>query len=429
MSKEVRVKLNNDTSKEPSAILSRYKDKSLYPDRTKDRGIVNEENGSSIIIKDNGDISMCSQETANIKITQDKVIEVANESTTIANRKILQTDEIIINNQKLNPQLIELSDTKVLFDNPEDAIGNLLMDGTVLVKAWEPTLQKYVLIRRKIRTPLFSHKLNKVTAPEFFDVATDYINDLTADSAKLLRDEKIKKEKATAQEEAAQGGSIYDQGDYNNYLTEFIQSSNSMAQQGGFEGGYTTSGTTTQKDIIAFNTSGLTMVWPVPEYHGAYSSTYGIRYNPDNKFYNPEDKKGVAKGKWHEGVDIPPKPSLQKKTKIAAAAAGKVIAARSAPQYKEYGEPPYTGYGQVVEIDHGNGLKTLYAHLDKVLVTEGQEVAQGQHIGYMGCTGSVYSSSGGDGTHLHFTVWGEWNGRKADRYTGFNPAGFIKPQN
>lgn len=411
MSQDVFVKLNAETNNTPSSILARFKEKSLYPDRTKDRGIVSEENSSSIVIKDNGDIIACSNETSNIKVTQDKIIEVANEATTICNRRILNMDEIIINSQKLNPQLIELSDTKVLFDNPEDAIGNLMMDGTVLVKAWEPNMQKYVLIRRKIRTPLFSHKLNKAAAPELFDAVTDYIGDLTVNSSLMLREEKIKKEKATAEEEAAQGGSIYDQGDYNNYLTDFAQSSNSMTQQGGFDGGYISTENTTMNDIITSGNGGTVLLWPVPEYHAPYSSKYGPRW-----------------GKHHNGVDIVPHPGLHKKTKIAACAAGKVIVSRSAPQYKEYGEPPFTGYGQCIEIDHGNGLKTFYCHLDKVLVSEGQEVAAGQHIGYMGCTGHVVSSTG-DGTHLHFTVWGEWQGRKADRATGFNPVGFIKPQN
>jgi len=403
----LKVKDEND----PSTAIARFKDKSLNPDRTSDRGIVNEENASSLIIKENGNIIISSDETSNIKINQEKIIETTNESVTISNRRFLNTDEVIINNQKMNPQLLELSDTKVLFDNPNDSIGNLMMDGTVLVKTWEPYLKKYVLIRRKIRTPLFSHKLNKPEAPEFMDTITDYVTDLTANTAMLIRDEKIKKEKITAQEEAAQGGSIYDQGDYNNYLTEFVQSSNSITNQGGIETVYNSNGYTTTNDIISTSSGSTPLLWPVPEYNGAYSSDYGSRW-----------------GKHHEGVDIPPNPSLHKKTKIAAAEAGTVIAARSAPEYPLYGSPPFTGYGQVIEIDHGNGLKTLYAHLDKVLVKEGQTVARGQHIGYMGCTGSVVSSTG-DGTHLHFTVWGTWNRKTVDRYTGFDPKQFIKPQN
>jgi len=59
------------------------------------------------------------------------------------------------------------------------------------------------------------------------------------------------------------------------------------------------------------------------------------------------------------------------------------------------------GYGNHVIINHGNGLKTLYAHLQSVNVVEGQSVSQGDVLGIMGNTGRVY---GRTGIHLHFEV-------------------------
>lgn len=59
------------------------------------------------------------------------------------------------------------------------------------------------------------------------------------------------------------------------------------------------------------------------------------------------------------------------------------------------------GYGNHVVIDHGNGLKTLYAHLEYYTVQPGQEISQGQVIGKMGNTGRVYGMTG---IHLHFEV-------------------------
>ncbi len=56
------------------------------------------------------------------------------------------------------------------------------------------------------------------------------------------------------------------------------------------------------------------------------------------------------------------------------------------------------GYGNYVIIDHGNGVKTLYAHMKDVYVNLNQEVLQGQSIGQMGCVGNC------SGTHLHFEV-------------------------
>lgn len=59
------------------------------------------------------------------------------------------------------------------------------------------------------------------------------------------------------------------------------------------------------------------------------------------------------------------------------------------------------GYGNVVEVDHGNGLVTLYAHNKELYVKEGDGVKRGQVIAWMGNTGRVY---GDTGIHIHFEV-------------------------
>lgn len=90
---------------------------------------------------------------------------------------------------------------------------------------------------------------------------------------------------------------------------------------------------------------------------------------------------------------------------IFAAAGGKVV--RS-----DYGWNG--GYGNVIIIDHGNGMQTLYAHNEKIYVTRGQYVEQGQTISWMGNSGRVY---GPTGIHLHFEV--RINGVK------YNPMNFF----
>ncbi|TSC58873.1 MAG: cell wall endopeptidase [Candidatus Peregrinibacteria bacterium Greene0416_19] len=59
------------------------------------------------------------------------------------------------------------------------------------------------------------------------------------------------------------------------------------------------------------------------------------------------------------------------------------------------------GYGLVVEIDHGNGLVTLYAHNKEIYVKAGDSVERGQQIAWMGATGLVY---GATGIHTHFEI-------------------------
>ncbi len=87
-------------------------------------------------------------------------------------------------------------------------------------------------------------------------------------------------------------------------------------------------------------------------------------------------------------------------TPIRAAASGTVLVARTGWN---------GGYGGLVIIQHSNGTKTLYAHLSRLNVSTGQTVSQGKTIAYMGNTGHVRPSPGGNGSHLHFEVHGAKN--------------------
>jgi len=72
---------------------------------------------------------------------------------------------------------------------------------------------------------------------------------------------------------------------------------------------------------------------------------------------------------------------------------------------------PRAGFGQLVQIDHGNGYETLYAHDQKLLVKEGDVVKKGQVIALSGTSGRS------TGPHVHFEV--HKNGRVVD------PAAYI----
>ncbi|MGH9037668.1 MAG: murein hydrolase activator EnvC family protein [Acidimicrobiia bacterium] len=104
-------------------------------------------------------------------------------------------------------------------------------------------------------------------------------------------------------------------------------------------------------------------IWPVK---GVITSGYGHRW-----------------GRMHTGIDI----AAPSGTPIQAAKEGEVI-------YADW----LGGYGQLVAVDHGDSVVTLYAHQSKMAVAEGQEVTQGQVVGYVGTTGHS------TGNHLHFEV-------------------------
>lgn len=69
-----------------------------------------------------------------------------------------------------------------------------------------------------------------------------------------------------------------------------------------------------------------------------------------------------------------------------------------------------SGYGNVVEVDHGGGLKTRYAHLSSIGVRVGERVAVGQRLGGMGSTGRS------TGPHLHYEVWLKGRPQNPDRF-------------
>ena len=112
-------------------------------------------------------------------------------------------------------------------------------------------------------------------------------------------------------------------------------------------------------------------IWPV--IGGEVTDSYGVRGNPF----------GGGSAEFHSGQDI----AAPRGTPVLAAADGVVTQAAS-----------QSGYGQVVVIDHGNGLTTRYGHLSKIEATLGQEIKRGELLGEVGSTGRS------TGPHLHYEV-------------------------
>lgn len=105
---------------------------------------------------------------------------------------------------------------------------------------------------------------------------------------------------------------------------------------------------------------------------GYNASNFGWRFDPFN-----------GRSTFHEGVDF----AAPAGTPIAAAAGGVVVTA-------EY----HHQFGNMLEIDHGNGIVTRYAHASRLLVRVGDIVRRGQHVAAVGSTGRS------TGAHLHFEV-------------------------
>ena len=164
MSTSISIKEQVEKQFEP--CIGELKEKANNPNRQTEKGFVNEKTGSSILIRDDGTVSMAGGKYASYKLTPGGIArEVSLKSETVTNRKSLTVDEIVINNHKLNPALYEMADMVQVLDDDSTAVGALTVMGTVLVKAWEPNLKKYVLMRRQVRLPLFSPTINTVDIP------------------------------------------------------------------------------------------------------------------------------------------------------------------------------------------------------------------------------------------------------------------------
>lgn len=112
--------------------------------------------------------------------------------------------------------------------------------------------------------------------------------------------------------------------------------------------------------------SNIPSIWPTT---GEVTSPYGLRWEGTD---------------FHPGIDI----ANDEGTAIVATADGTV----------DFAGWNSGGYGNMVDIDHGNGIMTRYGHASQVAVTAGQRVKRGQLIAYMGSTG--FST----GPHVHYEV-------------------------
>jgi murein DD-endopeptidase MepM/ murein hydrolase activator NlpD len=123
--------------------------------------------------------------------------------------------------------------------------------------------------------------------------------------------------------------------------------------------------------LDAGDASNVPDMWPIL---GPITSGFGQREDP---------VLGNGEGEFHKGVDI----GSPDGTPVHAPAGGRVVMAGLG-----------NGYGREIEIDHGNGVVTLYGHLQGFNVMAGQTVVKGEVIGFVGHSGRT------TGSHLHYEV-------------------------
>lgn len=142
-----------------------------------------------------------------------------------------------------------------------------------------------------------------------------------------------------------------------------------------------------EEPFVPASESVASLLWPVDG--GQLLSTFGVRRGKERR---------------HEGLDIRGAPGQE----IVAARAGTVTFSGT-----------QRGYGQVVILDHGDGMETVYAHAQTLLAREGERVERGQPIARIGRTGNASTH------HLHFEV--RLDGEAIDPFPRFQSIAEVRP--
>ena len=261
--------------------------------------------------------------------------------------------DIILSSENISDLFSNFSMVQYIFDNDKTVVANLEKDYEKL---------------EKMRSNL-KKKQEKLDAKQ--DLLGENYDKLESSEAKLKAENKDLKK--TIQQWQADSDAIAEQ---IRNAQNSNNSNNGNHSGGGGGGGYVPpSGSVSSKGFV----------WPVP------SSSYITSY------YGWRDLGGYKD--FHLGIDI----AAGYGQNVVAAQDGRVIATGG----------QHWSYGNIVIIDHGNGIATAYAHNSSIVVSTGQIVKRGQVIAKIGSTGNS------TGNHCHFEV--RINGQTV------NPLGYVSP--
>jgi hypothetical protein len=179
---KIDISIVQDNQKLFQTEIEEFLDKINRPIRGTEKAI-NTDKGSAVV-KNDGQVNISAGLTQRKASPNGIISDIALETSVQSVTHKISSDDIVVNNHKLNNKFYELTGYKeVLNDgrkNYQCVVGNFTVLGTVLTKCWEPHLQKYVLIRRLANVPVYSPAMG---APEVLEGLkinpnTDKIQDL-----------------------------------------------------------------------------------------------------------------------------------------------------------------------------------------------------------------------------------------------------------
>lgn len=133
-----------------------------------DKGVIGSDGATTLVKQDNVMVNSAGTYTQRISAGETGVItDVSLQHNTKTVRNNIACSDYILNNHKMNSYMYEITNMKQMQDT---AIGNFTVLGTVLVKTYDKELDKWVMIRRQVRVPMFSNLLDPYAIDERLNV-------------------------------------------------------------------------------------------------------------------------------------------------------------------------------------------------------------------------------------------------------------------
>ena len=330
-----------------------------------------------------------SESNNRLKVVQDEISSNMQELQDLDTEIAQSQEELTKINQDVDTLMTQIQENEEKLDKVQSEVDKMqsLVDARVIAMYETPKLQYLeILLTSESFTEMLGNYYNLKDLIEYdselLETAKNQRREIVT-TKKILAEKKqqVVKDKQTQQKKSQVLSNVKKTREY--YLSKLSKEEQDLQSQ---IDEYNTQVAEIEAEIkmMALNSIGPdymggAMTWPVPGYT-SLTSLYGMRVHPITKAY-----------KLHTGVDI----SAPMGATFVAAADGVVTKATF-----------NKAYGNMVVIDHGGGVQTLYAHGSEILVQVGQQVTKGTQVLKVGSTG--YST----GPHAHFEI--RINGQTVD---------------